>query len=85
MFSVYALLSRKKNWIYVGMTENFERRFEDHNRGYNKSTKVYAPFTLIQILHFETRMEARKAEKYYKSAAGKRKLRKIIMGGPGPV
>ena len=85
MITVYAIKSQIKNWLYVGQTNNLERRLKEHNSGNNTSTKAYAPFTLVFSESFENRMEARKAEKYYKSAAGKRKLNKMLLGGQEPV
>jgi putative endonuclease len=52
-------------------------RFWQHNCGYEKTTRPYAPFTLIFSAAYETRQLARQAEKYYKSTVGKRQLRKI--------
>jgi len=43
-----------------------------HNAGKVKSTKSYLPWKLIYNEEFETRIEARKREKYLKSAAGRR-------------
>ncbi|MBQ4818621.1 GIY-YIG nuclease family protein [Aquimarina sp. MMG016] len=72
MIFVYALLSEVKDWIYVGMTDNLDRRVLQHNKGYNKSTAPYRPFTLLFKEEYPNRIEARKREKYLKSAAGKR-------------
>jgi len=47
MFYVYAIQSLKINYLYVGMTNNIERRLHEHNNGENKSTKAYIPFKLI--------------------------------------
>src|ERR1700728_927940 len=70
MIYVYAITSTTRNYIYVGMTNDVERRIKEHNNGENKSTKAYAPFTLIYIEEFTTRIEARKREKYFKSGIG---------------
>ncbi|NNC69305.1 MAG: GIY-YIG nuclease family protein, partial [Flavobacteriaceae bacterium] len=32
MITVYAIKSNKRNYIYVGMTNNLCRRFSDHNK-----------------------------------------------------
>jgi putative endonuclease len=75
---VYAIKSINRNYIYVGMTNNFERRFSEHNNGENKSTKAYKPFTLIFSENFETRVLARKKEKYLKSGVGKEFLKSLV-------
>ena len=78
MFTVYIITSFDKDFTYVGMTNNLERRFRDHNAGYNKSTKFYAPFKLIYEEHYQDRKSARKREKYLKSHAGKIFLKKYF-------
>ncbi|WP_299679068.1 GIY-YIG nuclease family protein [uncultured Dokdonia sp.] len=77
MFVVYALSSLRRNYIYVGLTENIERRIPQHNKGYNKSTKAYTPFVLLYKKSFKTRLEARAYEKYLKSGSGKEFLRSL--------
>ena len=67
MFTVYAIKSNTKNYIYVWMTNNLEKRLKEHNNGYEKTTKPYAPFTLIYTEELATRSEARIKEKYFKS------------------
>jgi putative endonuclease len=77
MYYVYAILSLKRNYIYVGQTNNIERRFTEHNSGRNKTTSPYKPFRLIYYELFEDRVEARKREKYLKSGIGKEFLRSL--------
>ncbi len=78
MFYVYALKSTTRNYIYVGLSNNLERRINEHNSGYNKTTKPYAPFLLIYQKEYLTRQEARDAEKYLKSSAGREFLKRIL-------
>lgn len=77
MFYVYAISSLERNYIYVGLTDNLERRLFEHNSGKNKTTKPYGPFKLIYFEECTTRIEARAREKYFKSGVGKEKLRAI--------
>lgn len=77
MYYVYAIASLERNYIYVGLTDNVDRRFGEHNEGKNKTTKPYRPFVLIFTIEAATRIEARKLEKYYKSGSGKEKLKQI--------
>ena len=58
------------------MSNNLIRRLSEHNEGRNLSTKAYLPWEIVLKEQFETREEARKREKYLKSAAG-RKWRKL--------
>jgi putative endonuclease len=78
MFYVYAISSCVRNYIYVGLTDNVERRLAQHNKGENRSTKAYKPFKLILKETHETRIEARNREKYLKSGVGKEYLRSLL-------
>jgi len=77
MYFIYAISSLERNYIYVGLTDDIERRISEHNCGKNKTTKPYLPFILIYTEEFTTRAEAREKEKYYKSGVGKEKLKEI--------
>jgi len=77
MYFIYAISSLERNYIYVGLTDDIERRISEHNGGKNKTTKPYLPFILIYTEEFTTRAEAREKEKYYKSGVGKEKLKEI--------
>jgi putative endonuclease len=77
MFLVYAIKSEVRNYIYVGLTDNFDRRLLQHNSGQNKTTRAYAPFVVVLVESYRTRPEARKREKYLKSGIGKEYLRSL--------
>ena len=77
MFYVYAISSIEKNYIYVGLTSNFEERIKRHNGLKERTTKFYAPFKLIYLEEAITRIDARVREKYWKSGIGKEKLRSL--------
>ncbi|MBL1123918.1 MAG: GIY-YIG nuclease family protein [Ignavibacteriota bacterium] len=77
MYKVYAIKSKIRKYIYVGMTSNIEERIERHNKGYEKTTRAYRPFELIYTEDQATREEARKREKYFKSGIGKEFLKKL--------
>ena len=78
MFTVYILKSLKDMKTYVGHSNNFDRRFEDHNSGRSKSTKHRAPFELMFKEEFESSIETKKRELWYKSGAGRRKLKEYF-------
>ncbi len=78
MYFVYALKSQERNYIYVGMTNNLERRIKQHQDGKSKTTKPYAPFVLIYTEKHSTRSEARIREKYLKSGCGKEFLKTLL-------
>ena len=77
MYTVYALKSKSRNYIYVWMTNNLERRKKEHNLWRNQSTKAYAPFELIYKENYENRVEARLREKYLKNWCWKEMLRSL--------
>ena len=78
MYFVYAIKSISRNYIYVGMSDNLERRLKQHNNGTNKVTKAYRPFILLLSEEFESRGLARIREKYLKSGIGKEYLKTLL-------
>ena len=72
MFFVYILYSKNFDRYYIGMTSDVEKRVKDYNSGRTKSTKPYKPWEVIHKEKFQDRLEARKREKYLKTAAGRR-------------
>jgi len=79
MFFVYAIKSSIRQYIYVGFTNDFDRRFSEHNSGQNRTTKAYRPFELVVLEKYSTRIEARKREKFLKTGSGKELLRSMIL------
>jgi putative endonuclease len=74
MLSLYVIRSENRHYRYVGITNNLERRISQHNNGYNKNTRAYAPFKLILAEKFTNYKEARKREIFLKSGAGRKFL-----------
>ncbi len=60
------------------MTSNLHLRLEQHNSGKNKSTKGFLPWSMVYHEVFETRLEARKREKYFKSGIGRQYLKNLL-------
>jgi len=79
---VYVLKSLRDGRRYVGMTENLPRRLEEHNKGLERSTRGRRPFELLYYEEVADRISARGREKYFKSAAGRRYLARIITQRP---
>jgi putative endonuclease len=77
MYFVYAITSLSRNYIYVGLTNNFIRRIDEHQGGNNRTTKAYRPFKLILLEEYKTRIEARQREKYLKNGVGKEFLKSL--------
>ena len=82
MFYVYVWYAEKFNRYYTGFTENIERRLIEHNNGKTKSTKPYRPWKVIFIEECNSRLNARQKEKYYKSDAGREKIKNFHINIP---
>ena len=78
IYFVYVIKSVFKNYIYVGLTNNIDRRFNQHNLGKEKTTKPYKPFKLILVEEFNSRPLARKRDIYLKSGCGKEYIKSLI-------
>jgi putative endonuclease len=77
MYYVYILQSLKDSKFYTGLTNDLSRRLQEHNSGQMKSTKGRVPFKLLYSEKYETRIEARAREKFFKTGGG-RELRDEI-------
>ena len=77
MFSVYVIKSKRRNYIYVGFSKDLKRRLNEHQKGLNKTTKPYRPFSLIYAEECGSRSDARKREKYLKSGSGREWIRNL--------
>jgi putative endonuclease len=75
---VYALYSKEFDRIYVGMTNNLERRLHEHNNLQNTSTKAFAPWIILFSESYSNRTLARDREKYLKSYRGRTFIRSRI-------
>lgn len=75
MFYVYILQSLKNKKTYVGFCEDMSSRLKEHNLGRVKATKYQHPFKIIYHEIFNTKKEAKKRERYWKSGAGRKKLK----------
>ena len=78
MFYVYILRSEVDGRLYKGMTNNLQKRIEGHNSAKNKSTKGFLTWILVYNEEFETRIEARAREKFFKSGVGREYLKSIF-------
>ncbi|HWY12530.1 MAG TPA: GIY-YIG nuclease family protein [Bacteroidia bacterium] len=67
LFYTYILYSNTSKRFYIGQCKNIEKRLDFHNAGYVKSTKPYAPWTLIGSIQKPSRSEAMILEKKLKN------------------
>ena len=76
MWYVYFLKSNSKDYLYIGSTNNLERRLTEHNNGLVQSTKAYRPLEIESYIAVQTEMKARELEQYFKTGSGKAILKK---------
>lgn len=76
MVTVYVLQSLKDNATYVGMSQNVLNRLKEHNSGKNRYTKAHITWKIIYEEEAIDWATARKREKYLKTTAGKKWLKK---------
>ena len=77
-FFIYALVSQVDGRIYVGMSQDIDRRLAEHNSGKVKSTKGFVPWILFFKELAGSSEQARVRKKYYKGGSGKKKLKAIL-------
>lgn len=70
MWYVY-FLKLSNDHLYVGSTNDLDRRVQSHKSGQVISTKGYLPLELKSYVAVETELHARELEKYFKSGSGK--------------
>ena len=58
MYSTYILESKTSGRLYIGQTQDLEKRLIRHNSGLNLSTKIRGPWDLLFFKEFLTRAEA---------------------------
>jgi putative endonuclease len=73
-YYVYILHNPKKDFIYIGYSENLKQRLIAHNKGENKSTKLYVPLELIHYEAYKNIKDAKRREMYLKSNKGRTTL-----------
>lgn len=83
MYYTYVVRSKSTGKIYIGQTEDKDKRLKQHNdsnfdkRSYTKLNK--GPWKLVYQEQYETRQEALKREKYLKSHHGRDWLKNIMV------
>ena len=75
MFISYILKSGKTGRYYYGSTSDMAARLKAHNGGKVKSTKGGRPWTVHYMESHETRRQALKRERFFKSIEGYRFLK----------
>ena len=77
-YYAYVVRSLHCNFLYKGHCEDLDVRLRQHNQGFTASLKPYIPVELVYFETYDTREEAIKRERYLKSSAGRKFLKKEI-------
>ncbi len=79
MYFVYVFRSLKDSKLYIGYTEDIEKRVSQHSMGRVTATKHRLP---LQLLYYEAYLDKRDAkgrEKFLKGGSGHKYLRKQML------
>jgi len=77
-FIIYLLVDENSQTTYVGYSDDIKRRIKEHKRGIVKTTRNFGKFRCFSLEKINNVTEARKREKYWKSAAGRKKLKEYF-------
>lgn len=75
-YYIYFLKSAYDGGLYIGKTNNIDRRLKEHNSGQVSSTKPRRPLILLGYESFDTEFDARHAELEWKKGYRREILRK---------
>ena len=78
-WKVYILFSKKLSRTYTGCSSDVETRLDRHNSGRVRATKYGIPWKLIYQEKAGSYKEARKRERYFKNASGRKKISELLM------
>jgi putative endonuclease len=77
-YCVYVLISKKDGLFYIGYTTNIYNRIKNHNEGKTISTAKRRPLELIFCEFYQSKQDAMRREKYFKTTAGKKCLKLML-------
>jgi len=66
MYYVYLLKSQKNGSLYIGYTNDIERRLKEHNAGLVEYTRKYMPWVLVYYEGYFSLEDAKRREKALK-------------------
>ena len=67
MFFTYILISEKDGSLYIGQTQDVQKRLKRHNAGRNVYSSRKKPWKLLFAKECNSRSEAMKLERYLKN------------------
>ena len=75
MFFTYVLISKSDKRLYIGFTDDLQKRVEEHHKGAVSSSANRRPLKLIYHEACLNSKDALKREKYFKTGFGRRFLK----------
>lgn len=78
MYTVYVLRDINGKF-YKGMTNDLPRRLREHKSGNTRTTSLMNNAKIVYKEEFKSFDDARRREVYFKTAAGRRFLKSILM------
>ena len=76
---VYTLKSERNGSFYIGSTNNYQRRLDEHERGKSKYTRNNRPYKLVLVQEFQDLKTARVIEYKLKRFANRNVIEKIVL------
>jgi putative endonuclease len=84
-YFVYVIISESTGETYTGQTCDLNRRLAEHNdlnyHGTLHTKRRKGPWRLLHCEEYDTRAEAMKRERWFKSGSGYRYIKKLKQGG----
>jgi len=75
MWHIYVIKS-KEGKIYIGMSQDIQKRIQNHNSQKNYTTKRGSNWKLVYFEKCDSPNHAREREKYFKNTSGKEWLKR---------
>ncbi|MFA4838066.1 MAG: GIY-YIG nuclease family protein [Candidatus Neomarinimicrobiota bacterium] len=77
MVTVYIIRS-EEGYIYIGQTNDFNRRLKEHNSAHSRWTKRGNNWVLLYQENHETRTEAVRRERWLKTGVGRKWIQEMV-------
>ena len=81
MYHVYIIESETTGRMYIGQTQDPEKRLSDHNRGASNYTRNKGPWKIIFLKEFLSRRESIAYEKKLKAWKNPDRIKAMISRG----
>ena len=75
MYQIYWLINEFKTKTYIGFTDDINKRIIKHKNNQVKTTQNFGKFRVFILENIDNLFLARQREKYWKSSAGRKKLK----------